>query len=392
MGNIKRNTVKIIKGFAGAVIIILLTTCTSFGAGGVFNSYDSNELGVYLFGDSKHTETTLNYGVDLSNSSTQSLGLGFSLKYPVSLLSLSLFPLVNLEYQNVFNSLGTDSNLLWVNLGGGLDYSINESSYIRGEFLYSPVMFRITSDNLRYNLNPGFSVRIGYGWYPSLSFLKKPSQTGGSSSGGSSTGGSSSGGSSTGGSSSGGTSSGGSTSSGETRDGWDIRSLDTARSANYLSDLEKDIILEINMVRTNPKRYAEMYINPGKSSDARAAYNELTRAANLTALQPRRGLSQAAKDHVLDTGPKGIVGHTGSDRSTFDQRMNRYGTWSGSISENCSYGMNTARSINIQLLESTGHRRNIMNGNSRVVGVATGPHSQYRFMCVQKFAAGYTDR
>jgi len=168
--------------------------------------------------------------------------------------------------------------------------------------------------------------------------------------------------------------------------------LDTARNVNYLSDLEKDVILEINMVRSDPKKYAEMYINPSKSAAAREAYNELLRTPSLPVLQPKLGLSLAAKDHVLDTGPRGMTGHTGSDRSTLSQRINRYGTWRTSISENCSYGMGTGRDINIQLLESRGHRANIMNRNSTVVGVATGPHSRYRVMCVQKFAVDFTDK
>ena len=43
---------------------------------------------------------------------------------------------------------------------------------------------------------------------------------------------------------------------------WDLASLDTARNAPYLNDVEKDVILEMNKVRSDPKKYAELYIKP----------------------------------------------------------------------------------------------------------------------------------
>ena len=176
------------------------------------------------------------------------------------------------------------------------------------------------------------------------------------------------------------------------KDGWDITDLDTARNVDYLSDLEKEVILEMNMVRSDPKKYAEMFINPNQGATARECYNELIRSDSRPILMPKRGLSLAARDHVTNTGPRGIVGHTGADGSSMSQRINRYGTWRGSISENCSYGHNTARGIMVQLLTSSGHRRNIMNRNSRYTGVAAGTHSRYNYMCVQKFANDFTDK
>jgi len=178
---------------------------------------------------------------------------------------------------------------------------------------------------------------------------------------------------------------------------WDISSLDTARNVSYLSTLEKDIILEMNMVRSSPKKYAEMYIDPNKGAAAKECYNELRKSADRGVLNPKKGLSLAAKDHVLDTGPKGTVSHTGSDGSSMTTRMNRYGSWSGGASENISYGLTTARAITLQLLiddgvPSRGHRKNIMNKDSKYVGVATGAHKTYGFMCVQDFANGYTDK
>ena len=39
-------------------------------------------------------------------------------------------------------------------------------------------------------------------------------------------------------------------------------SLNTAANAGYLSPLEKEIVLEINLFRSNPAQYAEKYIAP----------------------------------------------------------------------------------------------------------------------------------
>jgi hypothetical protein len=43
---------------------------------------------------------------------------------------------------------------------------------------------------------------------------------------------------------------------------WDIALLDTAANVDYLTGIEKDVILEMNKVRTDPKKYAQLYIQP----------------------------------------------------------------------------------------------------------------------------------
>ncbi len=46
------------------------------------------------------------------------------------------------------------------------------------------------------------------------------------------------------------------------KDNWNLERLDMARKLDYLTNMEKDIILALNMVRTDPSRYAELYIRP----------------------------------------------------------------------------------------------------------------------------------
>ena len=361
--------------------------CASYGAGGVFSSNNQSEMGVYIFGDSEYVETTLSYAANISGNDTQSLGLGISLKAHFPFWKLSLFPLANIEYQQIFGGTKNVMNFGWIRFGGGVDYSVTNAFYLRGEGMYAPDLFPSLLKINDIGINPAanFTIRVGLGWRPeaakSENRQEKPANTKREQPKQDKTNQPQ-------------TNSG---SSVNNRSGLENSNPDTARNVNYLSNLEKDIILEMNLARSDPKKYAEMYINPNLGAYAKECYDELRNSESRPMLFPKKGLSQAAKDHVADTGPKGIVGHDGTNGSSMSNRIERYGTWGGGASENISYGYNTAREIVLQLLiddgvVSRGHRRNIMNKSSRYVGVAVGTHSVYRYMCVQDFAVEYTDR
>jgi uncharacterized protein YkwD len=196
---------------------------------------------------------------------------------------------------------------------------------------------------------------------------------------------------------------------------WDIETLDTGRNAEYLSGLEKDVLLEMNKVRADPKKYAERYIKPmlanfqgnlyvipGKISvrtnegtgSVNDCINSLNRMQAVPALVPEQGLSLGARDHVQDTGKTGRTGHTGEDGSTLAQRISRYGKWGKYCGENIDYGKDTGREIVIHLLiddgvSGRGHRLNIMNGRFTRAGVSAGPHKRYGYMCVIDYAQEY---
>ena len=195
---------------------------------------------------------------------------------------------------------------------------------------------------------------------------------------------------------------------------WDIKVLDVARDVDYLTDIEKDVVLELNMVRSNPKKYAELYIQPmlkyfnenkysepGKTTvitqegaaSVQECIEELSQAASIGILTFEKGLYLAAKDHTEDQGKTGNTGHEGSDGSKLRDRVNRYGN-AGALGETISYAKNTGRSIVIQLLvddgvPSRGHRNIIMNGSYTQVGSSVGTHSRYGNMCVTVYAKGY---
>ena len=89
---------------------------------------------------------------------------------------------------------------------------------------------------------------------------------------------------------------------------WNLNTVDTARTVDYLSDLEKDVLLEINKARTDPRAYAALYLLPYvKNGNASAAMKEciieMKNTKALKALQPSKKLALAAKEWVNVQGP-----------------------------------------------------------------------------------------
>lgn len=91
------------------------------------------------------------------------------------------------------------------------------------------------------------------------------------------------------------------------------------------------------------------------------------------------------------------MSHKGRGGSTTGDRINRYGTWSGTWGENLSCGRNGARETVMALiiddgLRSRKHRANIFNPNFNYAGAAVGSHATYRTICSIEFAGGYAER
>lgn len=196
---------------------------------------------------------------------------------------------------------------------------------------------------------------------------------------------------------------------------WNYPELNTAISADYLSSLEKEIILEINMLRSNPPKYATDHLEPLKklyrqkilyypddkplrTHEGVKALNEciseLKKHPSLPLVFPSEGLTSAAQDHVKDQSVTGNTGHTGSDSSGFRERMERYGKWEIKIAENIAYGGNKARQIIIYLLiddgvSSRGHRKNFLNPDLKTAGVATGAHPLFGTITVIDLAGSF---
>ena len=187
--------------------------------------------------------------------------------------------------------------------------------------------------------------------------------------------------------------------------------------ARFLSPLENAVVHELNMARTAPKDYSSFLEQYKKYYDKKLlklpgqtpiltnegvgavveAIRFLRSVKPLPPLNPSKGMSSGARDHVTDQGPSGSTQHKGSDGSQPRDRVNRYGTWEKSIGENIAYGSDKARSIVMFLMiddgvSSRGHRKNIFNPDFRVIGVACGHHATYRTACVITFAGGYKEK
>jgi len=196
---------------------------------------------------------------------------------------------------------------------------------------------------------------------------------------------------------------------------WPVQELSTGAEADYLDDLEKDVILHLNMARTNPAQYAHDFIEPRIEFFSGMVYREqgettlithegtpavdecasdMDETAPMNPLDPSEHISLAAADHAQDLSVTGDTGHIGSDSSDFSARIERYGQWLISIGEIISYGPATGREIVVGLLiddgvSDRGHRRNILNPNFRLIGIAIEDHPAYGNVCVIEFAADF---
>nr|WP_319265704.1 CAP domain-containing protein [uncultured Draconibacterium sp.] len=196
------------------------------------------------------------------------------------------------------------------------------------------------------------------------------------------------------------------------------RTLNTAADVNYLSELEKEVVYEINLFRSNPSEYAEKYIAPlaqyydkkilhypGDKSimtqEGVSALHEcvrvLKKATPAPVLFPDKLLTKAANDHQNDQAKTGQTGHIGRDRSNSKDRIERYGKWQARIAENIAYGNTSAQQIVIFLLiddgvKSRGHRANLLQPDFKRIGVACGTHPRYSTMCVMDFAGGMENK
>lgn len=180
---------------------------------------------------------------------------------------------------------------------------------------------------------------------------------------------------------------------------------------------ELAVVREITKIRMFPREYAKYLRSLGthfqgtlwrlrnhvpiRTNEGRPAVEEA--AAFLEQVEPikgqvafSQGLHWAARDHVLDQGPTGQTGHTGTDASAPDVRALRFGEYASVLGEVINYGEETPRMTVIQLViddgvPGRGHRKSLFNLRFRVAGAAIGPHKGYGSMTVVDLADAFQD-
>eukprot|EP01103_Thecamoeba_quadrilineata_P006385 TRINITY_DN16110_c0_g1_i1.p1 TRINITY_DN16110_c0_g1~~TRINITY_DN16110_c0_g1_i1.p1 ORF type:complete len:425 (+),score=62.23 TRINITY_DN16110_c0_g1_i1:73-1347(+) len=203
---------------------------------------------------------------------------------------------------------------------------------------------------------------------------------------------------------------------------------------DFLTTYEKQIIEEINTLRTNPSSYLahlesrKQYYDMSQKTLAvpgfpavlieeglpavTEAINFLNTQKPVQPLTPSRGMCLASRDHVNDIGVTGATSHTGSDGSDVRARLNRHaaGHWikSGGLMTAQQIGfsitdsdsppdVNVGKEIICQILIEDGspkrsNRVTLMNPDLRFLGVGYGKHSQYDSMYVLIFANKYDEK
>jgi uncharacterized protein YkwD len=187
------------------------------------------------------------------------------------------------------------------------------------------------------------------------------------------------------------------------------------KDASFLTDMENELMVHLNDVRTSPERYADHLRDlkerpgwPARPEDRAQTQKEQATAGlddTILSLQNRdpptpfrvsKGLSLAARDLVQDHGPKGLTGHRGSDGTSPFDRTDRYGRWEGKAVEILSYGYKEAEALVAAILTDkspTGKedRNSLFNKDYLIAGVSCGTHKTYGTMCAIIFAQTYEE-
>lgn len=102
-------------------------------------------------------------------------------------------------------------------------------------------------------------------------------------------------------------------------------------------------------------------------------------------LRTSRALAKAAESHSADMVRYDFFSHTGANGSRFTQRATRAGFTRRPMGENIAWGYRDARGVMRGWLNSPGHRRNILNCESTMIGVGAVRDSDGVLYWTQEF-------
>ena len=176
--------------------------------------------------------------------------------------------------------------------------------------------------------------------------------------------------------------------------------------------IEKDLLIEHNKIRKNPKCYIPKlkeclkYFTdkifhppneePIQTCEGKEAIEEAIAFLNtqkpVKELEYSDYISQACKDHVLDIGKNGLTTHEGSDNKNISDRIEKYCEWEGAMAENLEFTFKNAENIMVNLIVCDGvkerfQRKNLFFPDFKYIGIGVGYHKDYDICC----SIGYTN-
>lgn len=173
------------------------------------------------------------------------------------------------------------------------------------------------------------------------------------------------------------------------------------------NELQKEVLEELNVMRSNPSAYAK-YLEA-----MRVGYNKLNTFEGLPALEEAistlkatkplgkvewsEGLFKIADAHAADVSSTGNFSHTGSDGSSLVQRVARFGSYTGYVGEAITTYDESARVIILQWLiddgnQRRGHRKILLHPEVRLSGISTKSSSKHGFYCVLVASGGFQEK
>lgn len=159
----------------------------------------------------------------------------------------------------------------------------------------------------------------------------------------------------------------------------EIRKANTAASASYMSDIEKEVMMYLNLARLYPKKFAAIEVKDYQHAQGYGVYpsfpqykqgllDKLNSMTPIHVLTPDAGLDQMAQCWAEESSRYGLRGH---------QRVN---CTKGYSAECCAYGVYTAIDIVLQWLiddgvPSLGHRLSCLSPAYSKAGISFMKHS-----------------
>ena len=166
-----------------------------------------------------------------------------------------------------------------------------------------------------------------------------------------------------------------------------------------MSDEERQLVEEINELRTNPKKYADKvnkYIPyfdgkvlniPGRKNgiltqEGDKAFKEcvsyLQKQKAVDALDPSKGLLRLAQDYIKKIQKK----NADTDSIDVDKMLSKYGNFYGDFNTAVEYGGQNPEQAVVNLIVGDGdptrdHRKSLLNTSFKLVGVAFGTHQVF---------------